>query len=263
MPIIDETEFKTEISKIVGPEEYDETDVELTVEKRLDFAYLGILLTILRLTYLSLFLNRNGVNEDNLNTTDPSEEAQELKYLLSNPINITVTDVAQECLEQFDFLRKTNFTVLQCTFLLRLYCMFAPEDGDGADVGDSQTYNAMLIQMAYSMGINREPTTNISHGQWDILTDDLKMNNVQRKIWFFLVICDLIQGYKFGNPLCIDKNITIQHYHFINQEMKIFKMWKWKNMSLVLSHILKGIMKNLLLFLIPLWISRKILNYRN
>ena len=205
MPIIDETEFKTEISKIVGPEEYDETDVELTVEKRLDFAYLGILLTILRLTYLSLFLNRNGVNEDNLNTTDPSEEAQELKYLLSNPINITVTDVAQECLEQFDFLRKTNFTVLQCTFLLRLYCMFAPEDGDGADVGDSQTYNAMLIQMAYSMGINREPTTNISHGQWDILTDDLKMNNVQRKIWFFLVICDLIQGYKFGNPLCIDK----------------------------------------------------------
>ena len=205
MPIIDETEFKREIARVLGPEGYNETAVELTVEKRLDFAYLGILLVLLRITYLSFFLNRYEVNENNLNTTDPSVEAQELKYLLSHPIDITAVDLAQECLKQFDFIRKTNFTVLQGAFLLRLYSMFAPEDGDGADVGDSQTYNAMLVQMAISMGVNREPTTNTSVSNLDVIPEDLKGNNVQRKTWFFLVICDLIQGYKFGNPLCIDK----------------------------------------------------------
>ncbi|RCK65799.1 Multidrug resistance regulator 1 [Candida viswanathii] len=201
MPIIDETDFKNEISRILGAEGYDETAVELKVEKRLDFAHLGVLLVMLRITYLSLFLNRGGVNESNLSTTDPSEEAQELKYLLSNPVNITLVNIAQECLEQFDFLRRTSFTVLQCAFVLKLYRMYAPEDGDGADEGDAQTYNAMLIQMAYSMGINREPTHNAS----DEVLDDLKTNNIQRKIWSFLVRCDLAQAYGYGNPVNIDK----------------------------------------------------------
>lgn len=201
MPIIDETEFKTEITRILGPEEYNETAVEVSVEKRLDFAYLGIMLVILRLTYLSLFLNRNCQNEKNLHTTDPSKEAQELKYLLSNPINITLVNMAQECLEQFDLMRRTNFAVLQCAFMLKLYRMFAPEDGDGADAGDSQTYNAMLIQMAYSMGINREPVRN----SYDDHQDDLKTNNIQRKIWNFLVISDIAQAYQYGNPLNIEK----------------------------------------------------------
>lgn len=35
--------------------------------------------------------------------------------------------------------------------------MYAPEDGDGADGGDAQVLTAMLIQMAYSLGLNREP----------------------------------------------------------------------------------------------------------
>lgn len=43
--------------------------------------------------------------------------------------------MAQLCLDQFDLMRKSNLVVLQCAFFMRLYQIFAPEDGDGADGG--------------------------------------------------------------------------------------------------------------------------------
>lgn len=156
------------------------------------------MLIIIRFTYLSLFSNRNGVNENNLKTNDPSSKAQELKYLLSNPINIDVIHMAQLCLDQFELLRKTNLVVLQCALIMRLYHMFSPEDGDGADGGDSQIYSGMLIQMAYSMGLNREPDN------FPEACNDEKVNNIGRKIWLFLALGDFNQAYSYGNPLCID-----------------------------------------------------------
>ncbi|CAI5760032.1 unnamed protein product [Candida verbasci] len=188
MPILDEVSFKTEMERILGVEDYKDEPPQVVIEKRLDFAYLGIMLIIIRLSYLALFSNKNENNQQNFESNN-----EELKYLLNNPININLIDMAQLCLEQFEIYRKTNLIVLQCTFLLRLYRMFAPEDGDGADGGDSQTFNGMLIQMSYNLGLNREPS------------QDLKIDNIIRKTWFFLIICDLIQGYQFGNPLNIDE----------------------------------------------------------
>lgn len=199
LPFIDENYFKSEMSRILGPEDHNDSKIsELNIEKRLDLANIGILLIITRFTYLSLFSNRNGVNENNLKTNDPSSTAQELKYLLSNPINIDVIHMAQLCLDQFELLRKTNLVVLQCALIMRLYHMFSPEDGDGADGGDSQIYSGMLIQMAYSMGLNREPDN------FPEACNDEKVNNIGRKIWLFLTLGDFNQAYSYGNPLCID-----------------------------------------------------------
>lgn len=199
LPFIDESYFESEMSRILGPEDHNDSKIsELNIEKRLDLANIGILLIIIRFTYLSLFSNRNGVNENNLKTNDPSSKAQELKYLLSNPINIDVIHMAQLCLDQFELLRKTNLVVLQCALIMRLYHMFSPEDGDGADGGDSQIYSGMLIQMAYSMGLNREPDN------FPEACNDEKVNNIGRKIWLFLALGDFNQAYSYGNPLCID-----------------------------------------------------------
>lgn len=199
LPFIDESYFKSEMSRILGPEDHNDSKIsELNIEKRLDLANIGILLIIIRFTYLSLFSNRNGVNENNLKTNDPSSKAQELKYLLSNPINIDVIHMAQLCLDQFELLRKTNLVVLQCALIMRLYHIFSPEDGDGADGGDSQIYSGMLIQMAYSMGLNREPDN------FPEACNDEKVNNIGRKIWLFLALGDFNQAYSYGNPLCID-----------------------------------------------------------
>ncbi|KAK6465702.1 fungal transcriptional regulatory protein [Scheffersomyces coipomensis] len=199
MPFMDEECFTMKMNNIIGPESDEHVKVaDVKIEKRLDLAYVGILLVILRLSYLTLFFNDNMKNESNLTTDDPSPKAQELKYLLSNPININTIDVAELCLDQFQLLRKTSFPIFQLAFYLRLYHLYAPEDGDGADGGDSQVLNAILIQMAYSLGLNRDPD-NFS----DVLNDK-KINQTGRKMWHFLVLSDLYQGYTFGNPININ-----------------------------------------------------------
>lgn len=210
MPFLDQETFINDISKIIGPRSFEDIPVaDLKVEKKLDLATLGLLLIVLRLTYLSLFCNKNSVNEDNLHTTDPSPAAQELKYLLSNPININAIDVAQLCLDLFQLLRKSNFTILQLAFFMRLYHTYAPEDGDGADGGDSQVLNAMLIQMAYSLGLNREPN------KFADVCNDPKLNHLGRKIWHFLVVSDIYLAYAFGNPMTINRMYfdTLMPYH--------------------------------------------------
>lgn len=56
--IIDELYFKSLINRLLGPESSDDEKIsKLKVEKRLDFVYLGLLLIVLRLSYLSLFSN--------------------------------------------------------------------------------------------------------------------------------------------------------------------------------------------------------------
>jgi hypothetical protein len=225
LPFLDEEYFKADMEKILGPEGFMDAKIEkLSIEKRLDLANIGILLIVIRFAYLSLFSNRNGVNENNLNSVDPSPAAQELKYLLSNPINIDLIDMAQLCLDQFDLMRKSNLVVLQCAFFMRLYQIFAPEDGDGADGGYSQVFNGVLVQMAYSMGINREPDN------FSDVCNDGRLNNVARKIWFFMLVTDLIQAYHFGNPMSINEKYfdTKQPYYKSgNENIKDVEMEKW------------------------------------
>lgn len=198
-PFLDENTFYTEISRLVGPVSMAYEDVPyMKAEMRMDLAHLGILLLILRLSYLSLFFNRSKVNEANLYSTDPSPEAQDRKLLLNNPINIDAVNVAESCLFQFPFLKKAHLTVLQLALYYRIYKVYAPEEGDGID-GDSQILNSLLVNMSYSIGLNRDP---------DNFTDalnDPKQNHLCRKIWFFLVLLDIHSSFEFGNPMIIDK----------------------------------------------------------
>lgn len=197
-PIVDESNFRQEMTRILGPQRFCDAPIgEIKVQNRLDLPRMGTLLVMLRLTYLSLFSNRNGVNEYNMNSDDPSPEVQQIKYLLKNPVNIDVIAIAEECLDQFDTARKANPIVIQCAFLLRIYRTFSPEDGDGTDGGDSQTANALLIQMAQSCGLNREPDN------FEDFHVDAKSRNVGRKIWFFLIVMDLNLSLNYGSPPAI------------------------------------------------------------
>nr|QEO75699.1 MRR1 [Candida tropicalis] len=198
MPFIDEYDFTDSISKIIGSKNYkDEKIKEIKVEKRLDLAYLGLLLIVLRLSYLSLFSNKESVNEMRLNSTDPSEEAQDLKYLIQNPIGISFIDTAHLCLNQFDIFRKAAMSVLQLAFYLQLYHVFAPEDGDDGDGADTYALNAMIVQMAYSLGLNRDPDN------FPDVLNNKRENNMGRKIWHFMILTDIHHSYSFGNPRTI------------------------------------------------------------
>lgn len=199
LPFVDEECMRENIKLVLGTESYEDVNIErVKIERRLDLAYIGILLIILRLSYLSLFSNKSSKNKEKLLSEDPSPEAQDLKYLFSNPINIEMIDIAQSCLDLFQIYRKTNLTVLLLALFLRVYRTFAPEDGDGADGGDLQVFGAMLIQMAYSLGLHREPD------KFNDVCNNPKLNHLGRKVFQYLILLDIHQSYNHGTPISVD-----------------------------------------------------------
>lgn len=196
IPLLDEASFRQEVKRIVGPEEYHEEKFEqLHIEKRGDFATLGILLIMLRLSYLSTLSNNKEVNERVLASDDA--ELAEMRFILSNPVNIDVANLAQLCLDQFDLQRRSSITVLQCAVFMRLYQTYSPEEGDGADGGDNLGFTSMCIQSAYCMGLNREPS------KFDETAVLGKESNIGRKLWYFMRTIDMTQSIHFGFPLMI------------------------------------------------------------
>lgn len=201
-PVVDENWFRTEIKRILGPEVYNEEHYEtIKVEKRLDLAVLSILLIVLRLSYLSTFSNNKADNDRAINSAIDSPLA-ETRYILTHPINIDVIAIAQVCLDQFDLYRRTNITVLQCAIIMRIYHLFCPEEGDGSDGGDSHVFNSMCLQIAYSVGLNREPS------KYEGLVSDEKKNHIGRKLWYFLRLLDTTQSFQYGFPLSVDDNYS-------------------------------------------------------
>ncbi|GMG40280.1 unnamed protein product [Ambrosiozyma monospora] len=156
------------------------------MEKRLDFAIIGTLLVVLRLSYLSLLTNvfKEGVSPP---------RSKEDSYLLKHPVDMDIVSVAQLCLNQFKLLRRSALCIFQCALIMKEYHKYAPEDGcDGCGDGDSQIFTGMLIQMAMSIGINREPS------KFDQAMS--KQSNLWRKIWYRLVSADNFQAFILGNP---------------------------------------------------------------
>ncbi|KAI5970306.1 hypothetical protein CANMA_000658 [Candida margitis] len=230
-PLLDESDFVREMERILGPKGYsDDKSSDLKIEKRLDLAYLGTLFIVLRFAYVALITNRKTIMGKKLASEAEDIHASDVQYLLMNPSEMNLIEMAELCLDQFNLNRRSSLIVLQCTFLLRLYYMFAPEHGDGADGGDSLVINGLMVQMALSIGLHRDGS--LVTNKNDIITDadfgsgieedSPKTQNLHRKIWFFLVICDLIQGYQYGNPLCIRQEMydtRLPYYQLGNENI--------------------------------------------
>lgn len=213
MPFLDEEEFIEWTERVIGPRSYDDISFkDLKIEKRLDLALVGTLLIAMRLAYLSLFSNKALVNEERINTTDLSPKAQDMKYLMQNPIGIESIEIARYCFYQFDILRRANLPLIQLALFMKIYYMFAPEDGDDGDGADSNGLSALVVQMAYSLGLNREP-----ENFPDILTDKRK-NHIGRKIWFLIVMSDIHQAYTYGSPMLVSPDSYDTKFPFSNEE---------------------------------------------
>ncbi|KAG7746414.1 hypothetical protein KL912_004345 [Ogataea haglerorum] len=192
IPILDEKTFVADTEAIIGPREYEETEIKtLKICRRLNFATIGSLLIILRMAHLSLHSNYEEINE-------MPERSEEEKYLLQHPIDIEVISVAQLCLNHFKLLKRLALSAFQCALLMKEYRFIAPEDGsDGFGDGEGQIFSGMLTQMAISIGLNRDPD------HFSMVHDSKNLNNLWRKIWLRLRDSDVHQASQMGNPLMI------------------------------------------------------------
>lgn len=201
-PFVDQFDFEENLERILGSKTRAHEKIQkLHMQKRMDLAFLALLLMILRFGYLTLFTNSDAINEANFRSTDPSPKAQEIKFLMMNPIDMDVVDVAQMCLLQFGYLRVSNLQLLQLSLFIKLYFSFAPENGDSPEDTNSQSYTAMLINMAMSLGLHREPD-NLA-----VKVRDDRTSNLCRKIWYYLLIIDLHNGMSNGAALCVRREM--------------------------------------------------------
>lgn len=209
-PFVDEFDFLDHMERILGPRNYKHERIEkLNVEKKTDFPQLGMLLIFLRLAYLTLFSNLESENEAKYNSTSSNPELQTEKFLMHNPIDIDILEVAESCLQQFSYLRYCTVPILQLALYIKLYYLYSPENGEVPEDSHSQSFTALLIHMAISLGLHREP----DYFQQPIRDD--RTNNLCRKIWTFLVIFDLNGAIANGTPICITKGLfdTKMPYH--------------------------------------------------
>lgn len=195
-PYVIEDDFRSSIEKIVGKESYEEVKPDIKVAHRGDFAQIGILFIMLRLSYLSLFHNRGFHNEKILAKTNLTSDEAEKKFLLLNQIEIGIAEISQACFRHLERLGRVSIPMLQCGVFLRIYRIYAPEEGDGLEGGYGQIQNSVLVSMSYMLGLNREPDKTPD------FKDD-KMKNLYRKIWYFVVLSEYHSAILFGSPVLI------------------------------------------------------------
>ncbi|CCE79787.1 Piso0_001884 [Millerozyma farinosa CBS 7064] len=234
MPFLDECEFINEIRRITDSESENAASKgffkSLNIEKRIDFAYLGILLSLIRLSHLCLRRDEDDDEKKDLKSNRLSW-ANTHKWAKETSPKPGTFSLALRCLAVFDFYSKTCFPVLQCAMFIRMFELYTPELGDGMLAGDSQVRDSILIQIAYSLDLNREPEL------FENPCPNEKRNSLIRKIWWYLVIADTISSSQYGNSLLIsDKtydtkcpfsklgNATISNYALENEIFENYQL---------------------------------------
>lgn len=235
MPIVDESVFTAELEKIIGKQSFeDETKIShLNVTYKTDFITLGMMLLMMRMAYLSLFSNNDEQNVKGMTGISPCEIGQNLKYLLRNPINIDVAEVANECCEMFVGTDSLSLSLMQMMFLSKIYRRQAPEDSHSAEEAD-EFVDAELLRVAYGLKLNRDPESVDP-------SEAAPVKNIKRKIWHFIVLADMCHSYSFGNPsnledLYYDTQLpetNLSNSNLVKKERDIeitrvfFKPWKF------------------------------------
>lgn len=208
-PYVDEILFKSKICSIIGPAAFVDETPKIKIEKRVDLAYIGTLFCILRLTYLYVVPYDDQRAQKILESVSNDDVN---KYVLENPIPITLIDVTAACIEHFIFVRKLCLPVFQCCWYYRLYQIHAPEDGENCDPATAQLAHSILVSTAYAIGLNREPSLiaeyAISQNEINELTDE-RTKSLSRKLWYALYFVDHMQTFSEG---CYPIRITSSDY---------------------------------------------------
>ncbi|CAH2355118.1 multidrug resistance regulator 1 [[Candida] railenensis] len=221
-PFVDEDDFRENIKRIL--EGRSSSQIRKLQDKK-DFAILGQLYIILRIGYLSMVSRAeygefqrsqnsiNSVTSGSPSSSSSSSPIPNRSYSLY-PIGVEYVDYAKRCLNCFDLLQPVDINIVQFCLLLCSYLKLAPEDGEGPDRNQFQIFLGTLVQMAFSIGLNRDPN------KFQEFAVSESQNHLRRKIWNEIVLLDLYSSTLFGNAPNIQRRYydTIYPYYSIGCE---------------------------------------------
>lgn len=197
LPIIDESLFKNNIQRIlVRQEEIDGTKWKINITKNTDITVIGILLIVMRISFsfqyegspLQCF--KGVIDGKTPRWIHEVEVLKSYRHIL----------LAKKCISHFSISRKSSIEVLQLLMVYKFYHKYSPEKSDGVDECDSELTLASMIQLAISLGVNREPTLVPN------FKDDEKFCHLIRKLWYILVIWDIHETCVSGGFFIIDSS---------------------------------------------------------
>jgi len=156
IPVIDESIFQTNISNILSYSnnnfsDTNKTGVKVNIGSKLDNIRICLLLLILRLSYLSTYVQV----EIHMTQTKIQKE------ILAHPINSNIMTLCDHALTEINYLRKTSVEVLQLLLLMRFYQIRACEDGDGKDGSDGVIFVGLIVTTLKTLGLHQQFDENI------------------------------------------------------------------------------------------------------
>lgn len=186
IPILDEQNFKNHLNRILIKTNDDK--IELKMTKSSDYCNLGIMIIILRLTWLSLPANRCEINLGDTKLTNSylashlnintSSNNKEDSLLIKYETTMELLDLVKDSLIKFDKIssisnNNINLTTIQFAIFYKVYMMNSPTEGfankrngnsfhsisdpNSHDSELNQILLSSIIQMAFSCGLHRDP----------------------------------------------------------------------------------------------------------
>lgn len=227
IPILDEQSFKHQIAQIVQSKD-DSTTLRLT--KPSDCCSIGILVIILRLTWLSLPQNACEVDlgpqcsaffVPRVTTSTVAQSREEL-LLLNFETPAEAIHLARKFLIRFDEITSfsnsnVNLTTVQFAIFYKLYLMCCTEKTTDTQLNtftstsqDNEAHQMLLssiVQMAFSCGLHRDPdnfpqlTVN-TKGKLnkEAISNSERLKHTWRKTWYAIVSLDVQQSISLGSP---------------------------------------------------------------
>ncbi|VEU22727.1 DEKNAAC103787 [Brettanomyces naardenensis] len=190
-PYLDKQSLISDLEPIIGRRSTcDDNELLCCVRLRnsLDLAGMGTLLMVLRLSYLTLLNNYEKEQ-------DFPEKTEHENYLLGHPIDARAVKMANVCMNRFHLLRRCPMNRFQCLLLMMEYQKL--DGSDGFIDGSPHIFLGTLVQLAVSIGLNRDPES------YDPPEESKRFRSLWRKIWYSMVFDDSVQSSMQGEPLLI------------------------------------------------------------
>ena len=205
-PYVDEHIFTNEVQILLYTDQAtdinsDEKFEKLNINNRLNFATLGTMLLVLKLSELSLASYSSN--------PEKIERSSEEELLLRNPLDSEIPAVSQKCLSLFKLLNRCALPVFQLALLTKEY-----ENVDGLADGsnnDSHIFISILVQMGINIGLNRDPE------HFDVLISKGRIGHLWRKIWYRLLALDTQQYILFGTNKVVDYDFFDTHLPYFEE----------------------------------------------
>ncbi|SCU98764.1 LADA_0H15214g1_1 [Lachancea dasiensis] len=227
IPILDEQSFKHQVNQIVQAK----GDIPvLQLGKPSDCSTLGILIIILRLTWLSLPQNACSVDLGTRCgsffvpkvTTTTVAQSREEQFLMNYETPAEAIQLVRKYLIRLDEVTSfsnsnVNLTTVQFAIFYKLYLMCCTEKTIDTQLNaftstsqDNEAHQMLLssiVQMAFSCGLHRDPdnfpqlTVN-TKGKLnkEAISSAERFKHTWRKTWYVIVSLDVQQSLSLGSP---------------------------------------------------------------